>query len=713
MKKRVQIEYKHTEILFAMIFLCAVNTAMMYLLCKSHMFICTLIMTAITSGMYWVFHKLRRRRVISFLVFTAIFISICLMNGFVSTIFGPIEMIRFIFTTSNYFDPLLAAASIWMFSLIFTYPVTYFTEILPRPGFLMLIVAIPIMLGARTTGGLPIGILAFMMAGFILASAGVSRPEIANGVTYYSDKSARFERIVTISAASLLALIAILVVPINEKTPMGQYMESLLLYRGNISFGTQTISQFEERTESNNGYRTPSTDVVFVAAADFPYKVTRETYDVYEGEDGWTKSDSSLVYQEWETYRALSVPRLIRNLKIGVNSGKLQEYKSALDKVEIGESGDKSITIRFVDNSSGHVVLHPSKTYEVTLRNYRGNVFRGTKDEVWTDKDYGTNPSYNARFYADTPNEEFIAMFEDVNFSSLLYDAYMEGVISLETYQAYTAEYEVAHNEYLQTADNGITPQIKQLADQITEGLSNDYEKALAIERWFANGYTYNIDYAPEEATAEYFLFTGKTGICTDFATATTLLLRASGIPARYTVGYQLKDDSIDVYGQYIVRENQAHAYTTAYIKGYGWLELDGTQYAPVAEENTTMKNMLLVLLIGVAVLGILAIVFRKQLGEAIFRISYRFRSQNGKIRAIYIRVRKLGCQISGEPVKSTTADEVRQTITGSLDLGEQASEIADAANELMYGNGNPTVGTKRLFDDYKAIYKAKRSRKK
>lgn len=714
MKKRVKIVYEHAEIPLALIFLCAVNTAMMYVMCKSYAFLCTLIMTVITSAMYMMFYKLRKRKALSFLAFMGLFFSILVANNLVSAIYGPVELFRFIFTTSDYFDPVLAGTSMWMFSLIFTYPTFYFTANLPRPGFLIYIAAIPIMLGARTTGGLPIPILAFLVTAYILAAAGVARPEEKN-TTYFYDKRARKERFGALAIASAVALLAIMTVPINEDTPMGRYMDTLLLYRGNVRFGTQTISEFEERTQPNQGYNNPSSDAVFVAAADAPYKVARETYDYYEGENGWTNSDKEILgYSDWNNYKALNVPMLIRDLKVGVRSGKLEKYKDALDSVNnFTGTMENNITFRFVDNSSGRVVLHPSKTYNIIFRSYRGTIYHSQKDEIWTENDYGRNPIYTARFYSDRPNMDFIKMLENVDFLSLLYDAYGADVISDERFTAFTDELDTARRKHLEIEGNGVTPQIQALSDEITAGLDNDYDKAKAIERYFENGFTYDLNYVPEESSAEYFLFTGKRGICTDFATATTLLLRAAGIPARYVEGYQLKEDSMDVYGQFIVKENQAHAWSTAYIEGYGWLELDGTSYAAISGENSAVKTAMFIVLVAIAVLGILMIVFHKQLGEAAFRISYRFRSRNGKIRAVYLRLRRISSQISDTPVKSATAEEVCDTITRSLDLGVQAAEITGAANELLYGNGSPDADTNRLMEDYKLIYKTKRSRKK
>lgn len=71
----------------------------------------------------------------------------------------------------------------------------------------------------------------------------------------------------------------------------------------------------------------------------------------------------------------------------------------------------------------------------------------------------------------------------------------------------------------------------------------------------------------------ERFLVETKAGHCEYFATATVLLLRHLGIPARYVTGYAIQERSGD---SYIVRERHAHAWATAYVDGE-WIEVDTT----------------------------------------------------------------------------------------------------------------------------------------
>ena len=73
----------------------------------------------------------------------------------------------------------------------------------------------------------------------------------------------------------------------------------------------------------------------------------------------------------------------------------------------------------------------------------------------------------------------------------------------------------------------------------------------------------------------EDFLLHSKTGHCEYFAAATTLLLRAAGIPARYATGYALIDYS-PLEEAWVVRARHAHAWSRAYINGR-WTDVDLT----------------------------------------------------------------------------------------------------------------------------------------
>ena len=128
---------------------------------------------------------------------------------------------------------------------------------------------------------------------------------------------------------------------------------------------------------------------------------------------------------------------------------------------------------------------------------------------------------------------------------------------------------------------------VKSLAEQVTQGATNPYDQAAAIERYLrdTNNFTYTLKpYEPPSGVdpIEYFLFDSKQGYCEYFASAMGDMLRSLGIPTRLVNGYGpgTFDEHI---GKYVVRESDAHTWVEAYFPHYGWIPFeptaDGTYY--------------------------------------------------------------------------------------------------------------------------------------
>jgi protein-glutamine gamma-glutamyltransferase len=87
------------------------------------------------------------------------------------------------------------------------------------------------------------------------------------------------------------------------------------------------------------------------------------------------------------------------------------------------------------------------------------------------------------------------------------------------------------------------------------------------------------------ETPVAEFLNSTRRGHCEYFATATTLLLRTAGIPARYATGYAVQDWST-WENAWIVRERHSHAWARAFVDGR-WIEVDTTPAAWFGEEES------------------------------------------------------------------------------------------------------------------------------
>lgn len=92
--------------------------------------------------------------------------------------------------------------------------------------------------------------------------------------------------------------------------------------------------------------------------------------------------------------------------------------------------------------------------------------------------------------------------------------------------------------------------------------------------------YTRTAPEIPEgEEPVEWFLKTGREGNAVMYAAATTLALRAHGIPARYVEGYYLSEGAAAAgeNGTVTLTGQDAHAWTEVYFDGIGWLPVDTT----------------------------------------------------------------------------------------------------------------------------------------
>jgi len=98
------------------------------------------------------------------------------------------------------------------------------------------------------------------------------------------------------------------------------------------------------------------------------------------------------------------------------------------------------------------------------------------------------------------------------------------------------------------------------------------------IETYFDRNFSYTLNHTGQgsrETPLAHFLLDRKAGHCELFATATVLLLRECGIPARYAIGYSAQEYSY-LEQQIVVRHRHGHAWTLVFIDDV-WQNLDTT----------------------------------------------------------------------------------------------------------------------------------------
>jgi hypothetical protein len=133
-------------------------------------------------------------------------------------------------------------------------------------------------------------------------------------------------------------------------------------------------------------------------------------------------------------------------------------------------------------------------------------------------------------------------------------------------------------------------PALQQVIAEMNTARATDEEKMRAVEQLFSTKFSYSVwigsDKVPRgnDTALARFLLQSRSGHCEYFATATVLLLRQMGIPARYAVGYAVHESS--GHG-YVVRERDAHAWCLAWNAAKNtWEDFDTTPGSWVAAET-------------------------------------------------------------------------------------------------------------------------------
>ena len=117
------------------------------------------------------------------------------------------------------------------------------------------------------------------------------------------------------------------------------------------------------------------------------------------------------------------------------------------------------------------------------------------------------------------------------------------------------------------------------LADQITAGAGTGFDRAVSIVDFLRRNGQYDASTSNQlesSAPLDALLLDGEPGTSIDFATATVMLARAAGLPARLAVGY-LPGERDLLSGAYTVRERDAHAWAEILFREHGWVPFDGT----------------------------------------------------------------------------------------------------------------------------------------
>ncbi len=145
-----------------------------------------------------------------------------------------------------------------------------------------------------------------------------------------------------------------------------------------------------------------------------------------------------------------------------------------------------------------------------------------------------------------------------------------------------------------------VLPLVRATAKRVCGGADTATGKAAAISRYFQLEYDYSLSRSRSPRGVDpvnYFLRTRHDAHCEFFATATTLMLRSVGVPARYVTGYVVDEPSEDESGLWLARNQDAHAWVEAFDDSTGrWFAVESTPgrtyrtIEPESEQETSVS---------------------------------------------------------------------------------------------------------------------------
>ena len=149
------------------------------------------------------------------------------------------------------------------------------------------------------------------------------------------------------------------------------------------------------------------------------------------------------------------------------------------------------------------------------------------------------------------------------------------------------------------------TARTRALAAQLAAGSPSTYDTVERIETWLHDHVTYDLDCPRAARRARTPSTTSCSsrdrGFCEQIASATAVMLRSLGVPARIATGY-VPSERDEVAGVWISRASDAHAWVEVWFPGYGWVPFDPTASVPFSGQSSVDS-------IGVQLVRALAVV--------------------------------------------------------------------------------------------------------
>ncbi|MDE5564739.1 MAG: transglutaminase domain-containing protein, partial [Oscillospiraceae bacterium] len=505
----------------------------------------------------------------------------------------PITFAVWFLTPQSVVDfSMLYTVSIYLLMVGFlTSTVYYFAKVRYRMTMQFLIMLIPLSLYAKEGLQMPALLVILLLASYFLLMIYCRQLRETEQIRRISGLQNGISVGLYVTAFSIIAAI----IPKPAFQADREFIENAMSYSTWSDVLMDAISIFTDSTDNraatNNNART-----LFYVDADESLRLRTQTYSYYQADDSWNVKDiydrPERSYEEPLTYKPQDLLQAICDAaakdaafakRYGLTeiAGMVlpaQEERELYVYTWFGFRTLPSSTRTYqLDNTDyfQDLLLSENKTFDVNMQN------RGVSMHYYPDT-YARYETVHT-ILSQISQDEYADLLTDAEeILSGTEAAELLRMVQRELSEAWTYLYVVDYEDWQSDV-------VDELSASLTEGLTSDMDKALAIERYFTEaGYVYDAAYEKAEGeNIEDFLLTTHRGVCYEYATAMTLLCRSAGLPARYVQGYSLHEtynSNTSRYSRwegrdtnYVIKARDAHAFPEVYISGYGWLSFEPT----------------------------------------------------------------------------------------------------------------------------------------
>lgn len=660
--------------------------------------------TVVVFLLYWICEKKQSKWLTCGVAVGMMFLSVLAWYTLLTGIEGynPVSAGMWIFQprdTDVYSYVSFPFALMFVFGFFISTVVFYFTNIRYRRLMLFLAALCPFALYAKTFTDIPVGysVLTVICYFLIMFKHNAEADGRARGKAVKIINDGGY--VITAFAFSLAVITIASFCPKPDEAPFREQFDSLItgvqLRGAAAAYGNFTD------TSSNASSGSNSKELLYTVVSPSPVYLRRQVFDVYNG-TAWVYLNNDRYntgYGKWrdkvDAYNLELVSRYLYELSD--DDERLREYAESVS------SRRSSASVRKEYNGSVKIVLSVCNLLNALGFSSRSDtVYRTTKDEYFTEYSRLSDGWLILSYMNNAVSGDFSDYITAELIDGLLPVAEptdeeeLAGYKALRSFRGLLGEAEDYRSDSALSVYEG-HERVEALAAEITEGCETDYERAVALESYFMrNGFVYDLDYVTDKPGVVSFLFESKTGTCSDFATAMTLMARAVGISSRYVEGFVMSEKDED--GNYLVRVGDSHAFPELYINGVGWVDFEPT----VAASEGSLDETYILAALGTAAFAALAIcVVAVLLYPTLLRFRFRRRYARAdgehKIIIVFEAVERLLCERLGAAAGTLSAADISTTLTERYSI--DGSALCEGYNRAVFG------GERAAYGDAYSVY--------